>query len=328
MATAHLAGAVAAAVPDQESAAAHNVESRYTNAEWTRFLSEVEKGLKVSEEPCPCPDVGSPALAKTIDHTLLKLDVRPIQFDELCSEARVDGFAGQTVCVRPPFVRKCVTDLKGSGVKVASVIGFHEGTYDLYHKIEKDAEGAADWENRETKQSLEAGAEELDVVINYEDLKAQDYSKVYKELATLRMQAPHPVMLKLILETSQLDNSQIIAGCALAAAAHYDFVKTSTGFKGHGATIEHVRLMKACCDNVSVVNGTGRTMRVKASGGIRTIEDAVKMLEAGASRLGTSGGVWIVKEGREQAERSQSPPSAREGSSTRPGLTTRLFTDY
>ena len=67
--------------------------ARYTNAEWTRFLSEVEKGLKVSEEPCPCPDVGSPALAKTIDHTLLKLDVRPIQFDELCSEARVDGFA-------------------------------------------------------------------------------------------------------------------------------------------------------------------------------------------------------------------------------------------
>ncbi|KAI6909686.1 deoxyribose-phosphate aldolase [Hortaea werneckii] len=311
MATAHLAGAVA--VPDQESAA-HNVESRYTNAEWARFLSEVEKGITVSEEPCPCPDVGSPALAKTIDHTLLKLDVRPIQFDELCSEARVDGFA--TVCVRPPFVRKCVSDLKGSGVKVASVIGFHEGTYDLYHKIE------------ETKQSLEAGAEELDVVINYEDLKAQDYSKVYKELATLRMQAPHPVMLKLILETSQLDRSQIIAGCALAAAAHYDFVKTSTGFKGHWATIEHVRLMKACCDNVSVVNGTGRTMRVKASGGIRTIEDAVKMLEAGASRLGTSGGVWIVKEGREQAERSQSPPSAREGSSTRPGLTTRLFTDY
>lgn len=165
-------------------------------------------------------------------------------------------------------------------------------------------------------------------MINYEDLKAQDYSKVYKELATLRMQAPHPVMLKLILETSQLDRSQIIAGCALAAAAHYDFVKTSTGFKGHGATIEHVRLMKACCDNVSVVNGTGRKMRVKASGGIRTIEDAVKMLEAGASRLGTSGGVWIVKEGREQVERSQSPPSAREGSSSRPGLTTRLFTDY
>ncbi|RMY55024.1 hypothetical protein D0864_13858 [Hortaea werneckii] len=319
MATANLAGAVAA-VPDHESVA-HNVESRYTNAEWTRFLSEVEKSIKVSEEPCPCPDVGSPALAKTIDHTLLKLDVRPIQFDELCSEARVDGFArtlilGQTVCVRPPFVRKCVSDLKGSGVKVASVIGFHEGTYDLYHKIE------------ETIQSLEAGAEELDIVINYEDLKAGDYSKVYKELATLRMQAPHPVMLKLILETSQLNSSQIVAGCALAAAAHYDFVKTSTGFKGHGATIEHVRLMKACCDNVSVVNGTGRTMQVKASGGIRTIEDAVKMLEAGASRLGTSGGVWIVKEGREQAERSQSPPSARERSGSRPGLTTRLFTDY
>ncbi|KAI7213087.1 deoxyribose-phosphate aldolase, partial [Hortaea werneckii] len=259
MATANQAGPVAA-VPDQKSVA-HNVESRYTNAEWTRFLSEVEKSIKVSEEPCPCPDVGSPALAKTIDHTLLKLDVRPIQFDELCSEARVDRFA--TVCVRPPFVRKCVSDLKGSGVKVASVIGFHEGTYDLYHKIE------------ETKSSLEAGAEELDIVINYEDLKAEDYSKVYKELATLRMQAPHPVMLKLILETSQLDRSQIIAGCALAAAAHYDFVKTSTGFKGHGATIEHVRLMKACCDNVSVVNGTGRTMQVKASGGIRTIEDAV-----------------------------------------------------
>ena len=89
-----LPAAVGQRKPERErKVTSKGMTARYTNAEWTRFLSEVEKSIKVSEEPCPCPDVGSPALAKTIDHTLLKLDVRPVQFDELCSEARVDGFA-------------------------------------------------------------------------------------------------------------------------------------------------------------------------------------------------------------------------------------------
>lgn len=109
----------------------------------------------------------------------------------------------------------------------------------------------------------------------------------------------------------------------LAGAANFDFVKTSTGFNGPGASVENVRLMMACCEKLAVrdTQGKVRQMRVKASGGIRTLDDAVKMLEAGASRLGTSGGVWIAKEAK-QAE------SGADGNGERPGMTTRLFTDY
>jgi len=185
---------------------------------------------------------------------------------------------------------------------------------------------------REAKQALRAGASELDIVLNYPELQTAQYASIYTELATLRLQAPHPTLLKLILETSQLTPSEIIAACAMAAAANFDFVKTSTGFRGAGANEADVRLMAACCERLGAGVPADRRMRVKASGGIRTIEDAVKMLEAGASRLGTSGGVWIVKEGRETAEQSRglSPPVAEgfERRGSRPGLETRLFTDY
>lgn len=165
-------------------------------------------------------------------------------------------------------------------------------------------------------------------MINHPQLKAGEYATIYKELATLRLQAAHPVLLKLILETSQLDPSQIIAGCVMAAAANFDFVKTSTGFNGPGATVEHVRLMAACCELLGAGREDGRRMLVKASGGIRTLSDAVTMLEAGASRLGTSGGVWIAKEAKEMQERSVSPPTVEAMKNGRPGMTTRLFTDY
>lgn len=185
--------------------------------------------------------------------------------------------------------------LKGSDVKVASVIGFHEGTYNLAHKVQ------------ETKLSLQAGAAELDVVINWPELKKKAYASIYNELATLRSQAPPPILLKLILETSKLDRNQIIAGCVLAAAASFDFVKTSTGFDGPGATVENVRLMRACCEKLAQPSlyhpvGMARKMKVKASGGIRTLDDALKMLEAGASRLGTSGGVTIARQAKERCD--------------------------
>ena len=123
-------------------------------------------------------------------------------------------------------------------------------------------------------------------MINYRDLQAGNYAAIYKELATLRLQAPHPILLKLILETSQLDHYQIVAGCVMAAATNFDFVKTSTGFNGQGATEENVRLMAACCEKLALGDRNGKQMLVKASGGIRTLADAVIMLEAGASRLG------------------------------------------
>lgn len=165
-------------------------------------------------------------------------------------------------------------------------------------------------------------------MINYPELKSGKYASIYDELSTLRLQAPHPVLLKLILETSQLDSSQIIAGCVMAAAANFDFVKTSTGFNGQGATAENVGLMAACCETLVAGNVNGRKMQVKAAGGIRTLADAVAMLEAGANRLGTSGGVWIAKEARDRLDTSVCPPGTVQLVKERPGLQTRLFTDY
>ncbi|KAK5164311.1 uncharacterized protein LTR77_010006 [Saxophila tyrrhenica] len=289
--------------------------SRYTDAEWSMFIEEVEHDLKVSSEPYSCPSIRSSGFTKTIDHTLLKLETKAVQIDELCAEARVNGFA--SVCVRANFVHQCAADLRGSGVRVACVVGFHEGTHDLLYKLQ------------EAKTAIQSGADELDIVINYLELQARKYNSIYQELVALRSQAQHPVQLKLILETSQLNRSQIIAGCAMAAAAGFDFVKTSTGFNGPGATVENVRLMAACCQKLAEGNGPGRKrMQVKASGGIRTLEDAVKMLEAGASRLGTSGGVWIAREAKEKAEQGMSTNGAVYGEGRRPSLQTRLFTDY
>ena len=166
------------------------------------------------------------------------------------------------------------------------------------------------------------------MVINYPELKAAQYVSIYKELATIRQQAPHPTLLKLILETSQLDRDQIIAGCVMAAAANFDFVKTSSGFNGPGATEENVRLMAACCEKLAVSNQNQQKMLVKAAGGIRMLADAVTMLEAGASRLGTSGSVWIAKEAKEKLDRNGSSPGTAEAKNDRPGMQTRLFTDY
>ncbi|KAH0021174.1 deoxyribose-phosphate aldolase, partial [Aureobasidium melanogenum] len=139
--------------------------------------------------------------------------------------------------------------------------------------------------------------------------------------------APQPTVLKLIFETSQLALRDIVAACTIASAANFDFVKTSTGFLGHGAKVEHVRLMRAACDHLADKRTDRHRMQVKASGGVRTVEDATTMLKAGATRLGTSGGMWIVKESKEQGVRKSSPvQSERRGS--RPTLSTRLFTDY
>ncbi|KAI5364596.1 Putative deoC/FbaB/LacD aldolase, aldolase-type TIM barrel [Septoria linicola] len=260
--------------------------TNYTNQEWQRIVVDVEKNIKVDESK----SYHVPNVASTVDHTLLKLDSTSSQFDDLCNEARKDEFA--SVCVRPKWVEQCVNNLKGSGVKVASVVGFHEGTYTLEQKL------------KDTKTSLEAGAAELDLVINWPQLQQQEYEAIYAELAAIRSAAPHPTLIKLILETSQLNDQQIIAGSVLASAAGLDFIKTATGFHGHGATLPHVRLMKAACEYLAknpVQSGSAANqMLVKASGGIRSLDDAVKMLEVGASRLGTSGGVLIAKQASEK----------------------------
>ncbi|EME38719.1 hypothetical protein DOTSEDRAFT_75463 [Dothistroma septosporum NZE10] len=262
-------------------------EVKFGDGEWETVIKEAEE--KIHEAVREERKFGVPKnVAGTIDHTFLKLDATEQQVGKLCEEARGKGFA--TVCVRPDWVSLCISKLHETNIPVAAVIGFHEGTYTLEHKIS------------EIDTSTKAGALELDVVLNYPDLIAKHYAKIYTELSTIRARGAAPVALKLILETSQLDSRQIVAACTIANAAGFDFVKTSTGFNGQGATVENVRLMRACCE---VLAEGGRTMKVKASGGIRAFGDAVEMLEAGASRLGCSAGVAIAEEerGGKKAER-------------------------
>lgn len=205
--------------------------------------------------------------------------------------------------------------------------------------------GFADIPNRDTTLSLTSGATELDTVLNATHLLAGSYSAIYSELSALRSAAPN-ALLKVIFETSRLTPDQITAACVLASAAAFDYVKTSTGFlaagdcikgpdgerKPTGATKEDVQLMKACCVYLASDEsalGTqmggvkGGEMKVKASGGVRTLTDAVAMIEAGAERLGSSGGVWIAKEG----EAAKEGKGGMDGDRPK-GLETRMFSDY
>lgn len=155
------------------------------------------------------------------------------------------------------------------------------------------------------------------MVINWPLLKARHYSEVFSDIAAVRNVAPHPVILKVILETSQLSRREIIAGCKIAEAAKADFVKTSTGFNGQGATAENVRLMK------SVV---GNGVKVKASGGVKTVNECVAMMEAGAERIGSSNGVWIMDEAQAMLEYVTHKAGAEETKGRRPAASlTRLF---
>lgn len=195
--------------------------------------------------------------------------------------------------------------------------------------------------NRDTNLSLQSGASELDTVMNATHLLQGSYSAIYTELAGLRAAAPN-ALLKVIFETSRLTPDQITAACVLSAAASVDYVKTSTGFlaaddcivgpngerKPTGATKEDVQLMKACCEYLgseeSALGGASkRKMKVKASGGVRTLKDAVNMIEAGADRLGSSGGVWIAKEG----EAAKEGKGGLDGERPK-GVETRMFSDY
>ena len=237
----------------------------------------------ISEYPVDAEDLPKSAqdYAKTIDHTLLKTDATQAQIDALCDEARSYGFA--SVCVRLPWVQRAVQNLQGSPVRVACVVGFHEGTQATSDKVSEAA------------SAVKAGALELDMVLNWQKLKADQYDEVYEDIVAVRT-ASIQVTMKVILETSQLSRSQIIAGCVIAEAAGAQFVKTSTGFCGQGATVENVGLMKAV---------VGSRLKVKASGGIKTSKDCRAMLKAGASRIGASSGKQIVDEMKGGSSRLQ-----------------------
>ena len=140
---------------------------------------------------------------------------------------------------------------------------------------------------REAESAVKAGAKELDMVINHVWLRERRHQEVFDDIVIVRSVAPQPTVVKVILETSVLSKEDIVAGCKIAEAAKADFVKTSTGFNGQGATVENVRLMKAV---------VGDQMKIKASGGVRRIEDLKAMIEAGADRIGASSGVAIMNE--------------------------------
>ena len=210
-------------------------------------------------------------LNKLIDHTLLKPEATKAQIEKLCGEAKEYDF--KSVCVNPYYVKYAKELLKGSDVLVCTVIGFPLGQNTTEVKV------------AETKDAIKNGADEIDMVINIGALKSKDEDYVLNEIKEIRS-ACKGKTLKVIIETCLLTDEEKITACKLSKEAGADFVKTSTGFSTHGATVEDVKLMRET---------VGEDMGVKASGGIRDRETALKMVEAGATRLGVSAGVEIVK---------------------------------
>lgn len=208
-------------------------------------------------------------LARYLDHTLLAPGASTADVARICSEAREHRFAA--VCVRPQWVKLAHGLLAGTPIRVAAVVDFHEGAAETAARV---AEAGA---------ALRDGAQELDLVAPLPDLRAGRYARVFEDLRAVIAASAAPV--KVILETVLLTADQKVAGAAVALAAGAAFVKTSTGFAGGGATVEDVALLKA------VVGGRAE---VKASGGVRTAADALAMIRAGATRIGTSAGVAIV----------------------------------
>jgi len=214
------------------------------------------------------------SLAHMIDHTLLKPDASQDQIAQLCHEARKYSFA--SVCVNPANVKLCAQLLKGSGVPVCTVVGFPLGATPTEVKV------------FEAQQAVREGASEVDMVINVGALKSKDYEVVERDIASIA-RASHAgnAILKVIIEAALLTDEEKVVACQLARVAGADFVKTSTGFGPGGATLEDVALMRRV---------VGPTMGVKAAGGIRTYDDAQKMIAAGASRIGASASVRIMQE--------------------------------
>ncbi len=210
-------------------------------------------------------------LAKYIDHTILKPDATEEDIRILCEEAKTYGFA--SVCVNPYWVSYAKQLLQDTDVAICTVVGFPLGATPACVKA------------YETSQAIEDGADEIDMVINIGALKSQDTQTVLEDIKAV-VKASKQKLVKVIIETCLLTDEQKRLACQLALEAQADFVKTSTGFSNHGATLEDVALMK------SVVKDQAK---VKASGGIRDYATAMSMIEAGASRLGTSSGVKITK---------------------------------
>jgi deoxyribose-phosphate aldolase len=255
----------------------------------------LNQGLPVNSSPPSGPLVAphSPAfqhkspmaqpsrgLAGMIDHTLLKPDATREEIQKICEEARQYEFA--TVCVNSSNVAVAAEFLKGCITVPIAVVGFPLGAASSSSKA------------FEAQEAIRAGAKEIDMVINIGALKSKDYSLVLEDISRV-IEASNPYPVKVILETANLSQDEKIIACALAKSAGAAFVKTSTGFGSGGATVEDIQLMRRI---------VGPHMGVKASGGVRTYEDAQKMIQAGANRVGASSSVAIVT----QAKSPESTP--------------------
>lgn len=214
-------------------------------------------------------------LAKFIDHTLLKPDATAEDIDVLCAEAKEYGFA--SVCVNPAWVKRAAQNLRGTDVRVASVVGFPFGAT------------LSDIKAMETRRVLRDGAREIDMVINIGALKSGQYDVVRDDIAKVS-DACHEAgaVNKVIIETSLLEDEEKVMASYLALQAKADYVKTSTGYAGGGATVADVLLMRET---------VGPKMGIKASGGVRSRKDAEEMIAAGATRIGASAGIVIVTGG-------------------------------
>lgn len=208
--------------------------------------------------------------SKYIDHTILKADANIEDIKKLCSEAMEYDF--KSVCVNPYWVSECANLLKGSDVLVCTVIGFPLGA------------NTSSLKAFETKEAISNGAGEIDMVLNIGAMKSKQYDVVLNDIKAV-VEAAGNTCVKVIIETCLLTEEEKIKACELSLEAKATFVKTSTGFSTGGATVEDVKLMK------SIVKDE---LEVKASGGVRTLEDFNKMVESGATRIGTSNGINLM----------------------------------
>ncbi|KXH87399.1 deoxyribose-phosphate aldolase [Sporosarcina sp. HYO08] len=210
--------------------------------------------------------------ASYIDHTLLKADATKEEILKICAEAKEFSFA--SVCVNPAWVETAAKALQGTSVKVCTVIGFPLGA------------STPEVKAFETKNAIQNGAEEIDMVINIGALRSGDDVLVQKDIESVVLAAKGKAIVKVIIETALLTQEEKRKACEISVLAGADFVKTSTGFSTGGATVEDVKLMRTV---------VGPKMGVKASGGVRSFEDMTMMIDAGATRIGASSGVQIMQ---------------------------------
>jgi deoxyribose-phosphate aldolase len=247
---------------------------KITQEVMSKLKTTLDSGKNDSSKSQTKSGITATELAGYIDHTLLKPEAVASQFDQLCDEALQYRF--MSVCVNSGWVNHVAKKLRGTGIKICSVIGFPLGAMDSRSKA------------IEARGAIENGANELDMVINVGALKSGNLKVVEEDIRVVKRACRSNTVLKVILETSLLTDDEIVLACEISKKAGADFVKTSTGFSTAGATTEHVALMRRV---------VGSNMGVKASGGISNWDKAVAMLHAGADRLGCGASVAVVTGG-------------------------------